>query len=72
MEKNKIALILWFSFLFTAPVSAQMMIEQEADALFESLSNWGRWGENDQKGTVNFITSETRVSAARLVQTGTS
>ena len=44
MEKNKIALILWFSFLFTAPVSAQMMTEQEADALFESLSNWGRWG----------------------------
>lgn len=72
MEKNKIALILWFSFLFTAPVSAQMLTEEEADVLFESLSNWGRWGENDQKGTVNFITSETRVSAARLVQTGTS
>ena len=32
----------------------------------------GRWGETDQKGTVNLITPETRIRAARLVQSGNS
>jgi hypothetical protein len=32
--------------------------------------NWGRWGENDQMGSVNLITPEKRVQAAALVKTG--
>src|ERR1700687_2075616 len=38
--------------------------------LLESVSNWGRWGKDDQRGALNYITSEKRVAAARLVQTG--
>ena len=38
------------------------------DGWFESLSNWDRWGADDQMGTVNHITEQTRVAAARLVQ----
>ena len=34
------------------------------------LSNWGRWGADDQRGTLNFITPERIVEAARLVRTG--
>jgi kynurenine formamidase len=34
------------------------------------LSNWGRWGDDDEIGTLNFVTAEKRVQAARLVQTG--
>lgn len=34
------------------------------------LSNWGRWGADDQRGTLNFITPERIVQAARLVRTG--
>ncbi len=34
------------------------------------LSNWGRWGGDDQVGTLNFITPEVRANAARLIQTG--
>lgn len=34
------------------------------------LSNWGRWGEDDELGTLNFVTAETRVAAAALVRTG--
>jgi kynurenine formamidase len=34
------------------------------------LSNWGRWGEDDQIGTVNLITPERRVAAASLIQRG--
>jgi kynurenine formamidase len=44
--------------------------QEEVFGYFESLSNWGRWGENDELGTLNLITAATRVAAARLVQTG--
>jgi kynurenine formamidase len=36
----------------------------------EELSNWGRWGEQDQLGALNLITQEKRVAAAKLVQRG--
>ncbi|WP_313816017.1 cyclase family protein [Citricoccus sp.] len=32
--------------------------------------NWGRWGEDDVLGTLNFIDDAKRLEAARLVQTG--
>ena len=38
----------------------------------EELSNWGRWGEDDQLGAVNLITPEKRKQAAALVQDGYS
>jgi hypothetical protein len=34
--------------------------------------NWGRWGKDDQLGTMNLITPEKRVKAASLVKTGRS
>ena len=34
------------------------------------LSNWGRWGEDDQSGTLNLITPEKRTAAADLVTAG--
>ena len=36
----------------------------------DSLSNWGRWGEHDQLGTLNLVTDEQRRRAAGLVQVG--
>jgi kynurenine formamidase len=33
-------------------------------------NNWGRWGEHDQRGTVNFLTPEIVRDAAGLIQTG--
>lgn len=33
-------------------------------------NNWGRWGEDDQKGTTNFITTEVVKAAAGLIETG--
>lgn len=38
--------------------------------LGKQVSNWGRWGDDDELGTVNFITPEKRVAAARLVRSG--
>ncbi|MBI3248876.1 MAG: cyclase family protein [Deltaproteobacteria bacterium] len=34
------------------------------------LSNWGRWGKDDEKGTANFITADVIVAAAKLVRKG--
>lgn len=33
-------------------------------------NNWGRWGEDDQRGTQNLIGPEQRIAAAGLVRTG--
>jgi hypothetical protein len=38
--------------------------------LGKELSNWGRWGNDDQIGTLNFITPEKLVASAKLVRTG--
>ncbi|GGN23285.1 cyclase family protein [Streptomyces fuscichromogenes] len=38
--------------------------------LGKELSNWGRWGDDDEIGTLNFITPAKRVASARLVRTG--
>jgi kynurenine formamidase len=39
-------------------------------ALGEALSNAGRWGADDERGTLNFITNDETVRAARLITTG--
>ena len=36
----------------------------------EKLSNWGRWGSDDQIGTLNHVTPEDIVNAAKLVRSG--
>lgn len=36
------------------------------------ISNWGRWGDQDELGTLNLITPEKRQAAARLVRDGVS
>lgn len=41
-------------------------------ALVEKYSNWGRWGDDDEIGTLNFIGPEQRKHAASLVRTGKS
>jgi kynurenine formamidase len=36
----------------------------------KKLSNWGRWGADDQLGTLNYVTPEDIVAASRLVRRG--
>jgi len=40
--------------------------------LATKLRNWDRWGTDDEFGTVNFITADTIVRAAKLVKRGKS
>ncbi len=39
-------------------------------ALAKKLRNWGRWGADDELGTLNFIDADKVVAAAGLVRTG--
>ena len=50
-----------------APVS-----RAEFDRWMQEISNWGRWGADDELGTLNLITDQKRVSAAALVREGTT
>ena len=40
--------------------------------LAKKVNNWGRWGDDDEIGTINFITPEVRKQAAACVKTGKS
>jgi kynurenine formamidase len=42
------------------------------DRLMQELSNWGRWGKDDQVGAVNLITPFKRKAALRMVKDGVS
>ena len=42
------------------------------DSWLAEISNWGRWGKDDELGTLNLITPEKRKAAAALVQDGVS
>jgi kynurenine formamidase len=42
----------------------------EFEQLFESVKNWGRWGDDDQLGTLNYVTPEKVREAAGLVRSG--
>lgn len=44
--------------------------EEQVLSYFTSCSNWGRWGADDELGTVNFITPERRRAAGQQVREG--
>jgi kynurenine formamidase len=44
----------------------------EFDEFFKQVSNWGRWGKDDQLGSVNLIDHTKRKQAAALVKNGMS
>src|SRR5712691_11383313 len=45
---------------------------EDFDQLMKQLSNWGRWGKNDQLGAVNLITPAKRKQALGSVKEGFS
>jgi kynurenine formamidase len=42
----------------------------EFDEMFQQISNWARWGKDDQLGSVNLITAAKRKQALGLAKTG--
>lgn len=54
-----------------AQTSHDMSLE-DFEELVQEVSNWGRWGDDDQLGTLNLITPEKRRETAGLVRDGIS
>jgi kynurenine formamidase len=50
--------------------AAARVTTEAFQALFEQCSNWGRWGPDDERGTLNLITPATTARAAALVREG--
>ncbi|CAN5637006.1 cyclase family protein [soil metagenome] len=46
------------------------MARAEFDALLTGINNAGRWGDQDERGTLNLITPDVRRAASSEVQTG--
>ena len=44
----------------------------EFDQLFQQVSNWGRWGKDDQLGSANLVTAAKRKQALALARDGVS
>ena len=69
-----------FAFLVSFPLLTQVTSAQapepvsraQFDQWMQDISNWGRWGDDDEKGTLNLITPQKRIEAAQLVQEGVS
>jgi kynurenine formamidase len=40
------------------------------ESVFEATKNWGRWGAEDERGALNFITPQRRIAAATLARDG--
>jgi kynurenine formamidase len=53
-------------------VSSHVVSSEEYERWKKDLSNWGRWGKEDQIGALNLITSARRKQAAGLVKEGFS
>ena len=57
--------------LAAATLLAQQRVgEAEFDQWMRELSNWGKWGKSDQRGTVNLITPARVREAAAQVKEG--
>ena len=53
-----------------APGPRSPLNAEEFDQLFQQVKNWGRWGAEDQLGSVNLITAAKRKQALSLAKTG--
>jgi kynurenine formamidase len=53
-----------------ATTRARDLTDAELEAMFHRCSNAGRWGANDEIGTLNYITAKKRIASAGLVKTG--
>lgn len=68
------AIVLAFNASTNEPVaqSRPALTKADIDRMMTELSNWGRWGKDDQLGAINLITPAKRKQAAALVREGVS
>ena len=54
----------------TVPPESHDLNQADIERLMEELSNWGRWGSDDQLGAANLITPAKRLEAIALATEG--
>ena len=63
--------IIFNIFMFGESLFSKELTEREKfDNLSKEISNWGRWGKNDQLGTLNNISESNIINAKKLVIEG--
>ncbi|MBI3425685.1 MAG: cyclase family protein [Acidobacteria bacterium] len=66
-----LVLVLTGALTFYLPTHAQQKLTKaDIDQMMTQLSNWGRWGKDDQLGALNLLTPAKRKAAAALVKEG--
>ncbi len=66
-----LGLALWsVSTIAHAPAARPLVTQAEFSRWARELSNWGRWGKDDERGALNLITPAKRREAAALVKDG--
>ncbi len=53
-------------------MTSNTLNDDDVRTVYEAISNWGRWGSDDQLGTLNYITPAHRVAAAKLISEGSA
>ena len=56
----------------TPKTTQDTLTSSDIERLMTEISNWGRWGKDDQLGAINLITPTKRLQAAALVEEGIS
>ncbi|MGW0038309.1 cyclase family protein [Gordonia sp. NPDC003376] len=51
-------------------IADPILTAAQVEELHTTLSNWGRWGDDDRRGTLNLITPEVRRAALASVRSG--
>jgi kynurenine formamidase len=64
------ALLCWSAYTQQTPPAPRAVSQAEFDRMMSELSNWGRWGKDDELGAMNLITNAKRKAAAALVREG--
>ncbi len=67
---RKLAVVLLLPAALLTAQSDHTMTKADVDGLRTELSNWGRWGKDDQRGALNLITPAKRRQAIGLVKEG--
>jgi hypothetical protein len=54
----------------TDVANTKKVTKKDIQAAAERLKNWGKWGADDQIGTLNYTTPDDIIRASRLVRKG--
>ncbi len=49
---------------------SESLTAADMEHMFEEVKNWSKWGDDDERGALNYISSDKRATAAALIEEG--